>query len=182
MFSKNQLVNVNTFNDLIDAHMKSMRHMMKNFWNNGLIFNDSNDMNFNDMNFNDINFNDINFNDYTDFSVVNGEYICNIDIPIEMIHDIKIIEKNGLLSISAEHTTENTSENTKTPPTNKTSDKNDVLTFSKSYSSYHRILTIPIDGVKDSAIAKYINGKLEIHVKIDANKREHRNITVDLNN
>jgi len=102
-----------------------------------------------------------NFDEMTPFNVTmasgevtgfverNGEYVYEVDIPKDMIDDVKISEKNRMIRISGKKEVIKEEKNSK----------------SSSVRSFHKSVQIPPDAKADTAVAHYSHGKLEIVVK-----------------
>jgi HSP20 family molecular chaperone IbpA len=84
----------------------------------------------------------------------NGEYVCEIDISKNIIDFVKIKEKNGGIHISAEM--KMISDNS--------DPKSGVVSKSSSVQSFSKYIQLPFDATKNTAVAKYANGKLIITV------------------
>jgi len=95
----------------------------------------------------------------TKFEAKDGEYVCTLDVSEDMIKDMKISEEDGMITICGNHTVE------------QDDSKDGVTRKSKSKSSFSQTLSLPRDAVKDTASAKYLNSKLELHVKRRATGR-----------
>lgn len=102
----------------------------------------------------------------TGFVEKDGEYVCALNIPEDMIKFVKVSERDGRIMISAERVVEH-------------DDSEEGLTKKNhSTSSFQQILRLPRDAVRDSATAKYSSSKLEIHVKRETGRSvevEHMN-------
>jgi len=95
------------------------------------------------------------------FIIKNGQYEYETMISPEMIDDLKIVEKNGMIHLSA----------TQRQKVDQSDRENNIFMYkSRSYSSWNQSLRLPINAVPNSAIASYQDGKLKLIAKIKNNE------------
>lgn len=146
----------------VDSYIHSMDNMMKNLWEMGL-------RNFDEWEESTNSIQSIqslqsirpirpihSIQQLSGFIEKSNEFVCEFEIPRDMIETIKITEKDDKISISGNHIIE------------RDESSNGTINKSRSVSSFNHVLNIPTNGVKNSAIAKYVDGKLEIHIQKQA--------------
>src|SRR5579872_371706 len=140
--------------DSIDRHIYHMNSMMDNMFNNYDFFLNPSLTSFTPL-VSPYGLSTIDSFKSNDFVERDGEYVCEVDISKNMIDFVKIKEKNGGIHISAEikMTTDNSNPD------------NGFISKSSSVQSFSRYIQIPSDTIKNTAVAKYANGKLIITVK-----------------
>lgn len=82
-----------------------------------------------------------------------NQYVCELEIEKDLIDCVKVKEKDRLIQITAEKT--KVDENT----------VGGLVSRSSSTQRFNRSLQLPIDGVANTAVAKYSHGKLQIIVQ-----------------
>jgi len=96
-----------------------------------------------------------------DFVKKDGVYICEMDIERDLIESVKINEKDRVITITLEKTTE------------KEENERGYVSKSSSTHSFNRSLQLPHDGIENTAFAKYSRGKLQITVKCSGSEQTH---------
>jgi HSP20 family molecular chaperone IbpA len=96
-----------------------------------------------------------------DFVKKDGVYVCELEIERDLIESVKINEKDRIISITIEKTTD------------KEENEKGYVSKSSSTHSFNRSLQLPHDGVENTAFAKYSRGKLQITVKCSGSEQTH---------